>query len=259
MPFDIVAFGEATPGANGNLLPIAAEDLYRVSGDDIFLKSKAPYLLGVLAAGTATMARLRIRQPERTDIDIFKTCLYTDLDPAEGYTPVRALPLDPQSKLYVTTVNAADEVGFAALMLGSGKITRQAIDNVSPTHIITGYSDTTITAYTWSACPITWNESLPAGKYVVVGMRAGVFLAANPWTAVARLSIPGNQLWKPGVPCTIMEADHEELQSQSYEPWQEWPFMPQIVFDDTTMPNIEVASPAAHTDENVELQLVKVE
>jgi hypothetical protein len=161
------------------------------------------------------------------------------------------------NKLTGISVNATDEDTIIGAALGSGKITQQALDNANPTQIIHGYGDTTVTANTWTDCAITWNEDLTPGTYEVVGMRAGIFLAANLWSGLMRLVIPGQSDWRPGVPCVLMEADHEEYQSVTFEPYAHWPIMG-VTFTDNNMPNVEVCSSSAVTDENVELMIQKV-
>lgn len=259
MPFNLVGFTEAAPGTG--TVPVAPggnEQLYRVAGDDLYITQQARFVLGVLYAAEATGARAILRQAKMIDYDFIKGCLTADVDSIQGYTHLFGRPLPLRvDKLNALSVNAGDEDTIIGVMLGSGKITQAMLDRVNPTHVINGYSDTTITALQWHHCAMTWNETLDAGIYEIVGMRAGVFLAANPWTALVRISIPGSQTWKPGVIASIMEADHEEYQSVTREPWKDWPLMG-VRFDTEHLPNIEVLSPAAHTDENVELTLQKV-
>lgn len=264
MPFDVIGFSEATPGTGTVFVAGAALDsLFSVSGDDINLKAapKRQYLLGVLYAAESTGARALVRQPSlQLDHEFHKCALTPDLDPTQGWAHhfARPLPLVGNEKVNALSVNATDEDTIIGLLVGNAKITQAMLDAVNPTHKITGYGDTTITANSWTQCAITWNQDLPEGTYAVVGMRAGVFLAANAWAALARLLIPGKTEWRPGVPCAVMEADHEEYQSITYEPWVKWPKMSGIQITNKTMPNIEVLSPAAHTDENVELLLEKI-
>jgi len=260
MPFNMVGFTEATPGTG--IVPLAPggkEQLYMVSGDDLMITKEAPFILGIIAAAVATGARAILRQPKMIDYDIIKVAELGMSSPTCAYTPKMARPLPLRvDKLNALIVNAGDEAALIGLLLGSGKITQAMKDAVNPTHVIFGVGDTTITAYEWSPCPITWAESIDAGVYEVVGMRCGTYLAAAWQMGLARLSIPGKQSWKPGVPTTRMLADHKEYQNARYEMYADWPQMG-IKFDTQHMPNIELLSPAAITDQNVELTLVKVE
>lgn len=258
MPFDLVGFSEATPGAGTvYIVPAANEQLYSVSGDDLKVKSTAQYLLGVLYDALTVPVRCLLRQPQRIDIDISKAKLGTDLDPNMGWTHLYSRPLKLNvDKLNALSVNAADEITTIALLLGSGKITRSAQEGVKVDHIIRGTSAQTITAHTWTSATVTWAESLEAGKYAVVGMRGTSYKAATPQTALARLAIPGALNWKPGVP--LGNALAATPQSR-HEPWSQWPLMPEIAFDTTVgYPNVELLSSTANTAHVIELALQKV-
>lgn len=259
MPFDLVGFSEATPGAGTvYVAPAANETLYRVNGDDLLLNKEAPYILGVLYDALSVPVRALLRQPKRIDIDISKAKLGTDLDPIVGWTHLfgRPILLNAADKLNVLSVNAADEITTIALLLGSGKISRAMQEAVRVDHIIRGTSAQALTAHTWTTGVITWAETLEAGSYAIVGMRGTSYKAATPQSALARLLIPGNLNWRPGVP--LGNALAATPQSR-YEPWSEWPLMPDIKFDTHVgYPNVELLSSTANTAHVIELALQKV-
>lgn len=265
MPFDVIGFAEATPGTGTPAIAAASGDtLYRTSGDDIYVQQKAPLLLGLLAAGAATAGRARLKQPSMPlYYEFAKSCLVENVDdPSDGFSDIknRPLMLVPGEKLNVYLQNAADEAALIALFLGDGKITQQMLDAVSMTHIITGYADTTLTAYTWSTLTMTWDQDLPEGLYQIVGVKAAVYKAANPGIGVMRFvfSEPRAAAWRPGAPVSIMEGDKVEIQSIPKFPLAQWPNMPNIVFRHDKLPTIEMLNPMAVTDERVELALAKV-
>jgi len=259
MPFDLIGCTEATPGTGTVLVAFPNDDrVARLDANDsIKITEKHKALLGVLYSATTTGARALIRQPGEIDKSFLKCGLITDLDPIQSYSDQFKFPimLKVGSKLQALSVNATDEETLIGLMLGTGFINPQpfAIDEV-----IDGYSDTTATALAWSPCPITWNQDLKAGKYSIVGMRCSTWLTANHWLGLARLVIPGNPAWKPGVPTALAEADHEEYQSITAEPWKFWGDIGVTFNAPEEMPNIEVLGPSAVTDENVQLYLKKV-
>lgn len=259
MPFNTVGFIEATPGTGTVPLNVALnEALYRVVTDDLYVTKEAPYILGVMAAGVSTMARAILRQPKMIDYDVIKAAEDSMSSPSCSYTHYFGRPLPLRvDKLNALAVNATDEYNIIGVWLGSGKITQAMLDAVNPTHVIHGIGDTTVTAATWSRCPITWSETLDAGIYEIVGMRVGTYISAAWQIGLARISIPGSQNWKPGVVTTRMLADHEEYQNAREELYSRWPLMG-IRFDTQHMPDIDVLSAAALTDENVELTLQKV-
>ena len=258
MPYNLVGFCEATPGTGINLLNVGLlEELYSVQNAvDLLVTQEAQYVLGVFAVGVSTLGDVLLRQPKMVDYAIKKTSLVADVAPLCSFTDYFARPLPLRAdKLNVLVVNATDEAALVGLMLGSGKITQAMKDDVDPTHVISGYGDTTVSAYTWSRCPITWEQTLDAGIYEVVGMRGGVYGGTD--MSLMRLSIPGSKSWMPGIIAGQMQADHEEWQSLEALPAKDWPRMG-IQFDTQHMPNIEVLSIGADTDENVELTLQKV-
>lgn len=262
MAFDIICFGEAAPGANGTLAGNLGDTHYFVSGDDIIIKDKAPYLLGVFAAMESTGEQINITQPSLPlDYNIRKIGLLNLQSPALGWTHLwgRPLPLVGGEKVNIETQNATDEDAIVALMVGNGKITQNMLDAVNPTHIISGEADTTATAFTWSALTVTWQQDLPAGRYAVVGMRYGYWKTAAPaMPSIARLSFPETKAWRPGVPGIYQDKDHEEMQTADVLPFTMWPLMSECSFPHTQMPAVEVFSAEAHTDENIELLLQKI-
>lgn len=259
MPYNLVGFTEATPGANGALAVGGDEEHYTVTQTDFLeVTPEANKILGVICTSVSTGGGVLLRQPKMIDHHIIKCAESGMSSPSCSFTPffARNLPLR-NDVLRAIIVNATDEASLVGLMLGSGKITRQMVDAVNPTHVIHGYSNTTVTAYYWSHVAITWTETLDAGKYEIVGMRCGTYIASGWVMALARLKIPGTMKWRPGVPTTRMLADYEEYQNARYEMWAEWPMMG-IQFDTKHMPNIEVLCPAALTHQTIELTLVKV-
>lgn len=262
MPFDIIGFAEATPGTGlVNLAGAVNDTLFRTNGDDIILKTESMYLLGAFCAAVSTGDNYRFRQPSlMTDHQLIKIMLEADLDPSQGYEHFfgRPLPLVGGEKLNALIQNATDESAIIAAIVGNAPITQNMLDAVRPTHSIIGDGDTTLTANTWTACPITWDQDLPKGDYAIVGMKLGYWITSGQLGCVGRIVIPGNTDWRPGAPGSLMEADHEEFQSIPYAPFYQWPLMRKVVFPHTNMPNLECLSNAAITDETVELLLQKV-
>lgn len=259
MPFNLIGATEAAPGTGTVNIAFPQDDRYARldANDSIKVTEDLAQLLGVLYSAESTGARALIRQPGEIDKSFLKCSLTSDLDQTQGYTDLFKSPIALKigSKLQALSVNATDEDTIIGLLMGTGFLDPAPM-NID--EIIDGFSDTTITANQWSPCAVTWNQDLKDGTYSIVGMRASVFLAANPWTSLIRISIPGNPIWKPGVIATIAEADHEELQSQTMEPWVLWGDMGVTFKAPEQMPNIEALSPSAITDENVQLYLKKV-
>lgn len=264
MPFDVIAFGEATPGTGTpGIAAVSGDTLYRTSGDDIYIQQKAPFVLGAMAFAASTGGKTRLKQPSLPlYYEFIKCCLQADNDPMQGFTDLlnRPLVLVPGEKLNAYVVNATDEQNMVILFVGDGKITQAMVDAAAITHLISGIADTSLTANTWSALTMTWDQDLPEGKYQVVGMKAAAYKASGPGLGAARLvfSEPEAAAWRPGVPLVIMEGDKVEIQSIARFPLAQWPNMPNIVFRHDKLPTVEMVSGIAMTDERIELALAKV-
>lgn len=219
--------------------------------------------MGLGAFGESTLGRTILKQPSLPlDYEFLKGALLAAQSPSLAWNHLfgRPLPLIGGEKLNIEVENATDEDGICFLALGSGKITQAMLDAVNPTHIITGYADTTATAFTWSALTMTWQQDLPEGFYEVVGMVYSYWLTTAPtMPSAARLTFKTREgaHWRPGVLGNYIDKDHEELQTGDYFPARHWPLMG-LRFPHDQMPGIEVCSAEAHTDENIELLLQKV-
>lgn len=259
MPISIIGATEAAPGTGTVNIAFPLDPLYaRLDANDaIRVGPQLQYLLGVIYAAESTAARVLIRQPAHVDKSFIKSMLTTDLDPTQGYTHLFSspIPLEVGSKLEVLSVNATDEDTLVGLIVGTGYIAPKP-DMI--TDIIDGYSDTTITANAWTDCSISWNQSLKAGTYSIVGMKASAYLAANLWTGLTRLTVPGHPEIRCGVPTALAEADHEEYQSVTFEPYSYWGDLGMTFEAPNEMPNISCLSPSAWTDENIMLMLKRV-
>lgn len=259
MPISIIGASEAAPGTGTVNIAFPLDPLYSRldANDSIRVTPQLAYLLGVFYAAESTAARVLVRQPARTDKAFLKSQLTTDLDPTQGYTHLfpSPIPLDVESKLEVLSVNATDEDTLVGLIVGTGYIAPKP-DLI--TDVIDGYGDTTITANAWTDCAITWNQSLKQGTYSIVGMKASAFLAANLWAGLTRLVVPGHPEIRCGVPTALAEADHEEYQSVTFEPFSYWGDVGMTFTAPDQMPNVSCLSPSAWTDQNIQLMLKRV-
>lgn len=239
------------------MAPGGNEQLYRVSGDDLYVTIEAPYVIAVYAGVESTPDRALLRQAKMIDYDFLRVNDLNVANKTGAYTHLFSRPLPLRvDKLQALSVNATSEDSLIGVWLSSGKITQDMLDEVNPTHQIVGYGDTTITANTWTHVPITWRETLDAGIYEIVGMRGHTYLSTN-MSALMRISIPGSQSWKPGVLCYHAGAAHTLTDSDFRQVGQDWPLMG-VSFDTEHLPNVEVLSPAASEDQDVELTLQKV-
>lgn len=261
MPFDLIGFAEATPGTG--TVGIAAalnETLYRTTGDDVLLNKEALLLLGVHYSALTTPAALQLRQPGQVHKEFVRSMLSSTTNPALGQTHLFGRPIQLQNdKLNAYSINATDEVTLVGLMLGSGKIPVASQESVKVDYTIRATIDQALTAHTWTFGNATYAQAIPKGKYAIVGMRGGAYKAANPYPTLARVLLPGDNSWRPGVPLQTMTGDKTILSVATEAPWEMWPLMPEIAFDtEIGYPNFELLSNAANTDFSIELALQKV-
>ncbi|MCK5611810.1 hypothetical protein KAR91_58615 [Candidatus Pacearchaeota archaeon] len=267
MPFDLIGFTEDTPGTGlVNIAPVT-DQLMQSAGDWIKLKKESKAIIGVFVANCSTLEHTRLRQPAKNDLfsidqQIIKGQLITEEDPTHGFTDLRQRPIPtrPVEKLEVLVQNATDEQTLVGVMIGNMRITQSMIEAVGQTDfILRGYADQNLVRNVWNTTAITWDQTLPAAIYAITGLKVGIFRATQQYTGLARIIIPSNLDWRPGVPCSLMNADHEEFQCVDYLPWSQWPLMGKAaVFDEDHMPNLEILPCAASTDINVEIMLRKL-
>lgn len=263
MPFDVIAFGEAAPGTGTpNLAACAGEDLYHTSGDKLYLTSKVNSLLGVYAFAESTGGYVAVRQVKNMidhrfiKIHGVAANLHATM---HGFTDFRGRPLPLYPEILQALINnATDEDALIGLFIGNGAIPRSSLDRVRPTHSIRGIADQAATAFTWTDAAITWDKDLPLGSYVPVGMKCAVYKSSAAMPALARLKVPANMNWRPGVVCVEAQADKLEVQDSGIHPFADWPLMNELRFPYDHPPNIEVLGAEASTDWLIELQLQKV-
>lgn len=167
-----------------------------------------------------------------------------------GDTPIA---LSIGEGLEVDYTGGGTAVGTTGVWLSDGahdKVTGPLLHGVRAT------SSTTLTANAWTAASLTFDNQLPVGDYVVVGMAA--FSAT---TVLARVAVSGSG-WRMGVlggPITVSTRDRifrdgrfENTQLGSYEAWGG------TGFRSTAPPQIEFFAGAADTSEVVYLDLVKL-
>ena len=259
MPFDIVAFVETQTATALCGVDAVADDVYRTSADDLYVKARAPLLAGILQIGVTTPKYCEIRQPSlKVPYRFYKSALSTVVDHRAGLSLFwnRPLPLYPGEKMNAYVQNATAEYSAIVAWLTSGKCSQSDLDGVNPTHVITGYADSAITVNIWNTVEMTWDQDLPAGRYAVVGMRVGTYLAAST-PVVTRLKLL-DTTWRPGVVTTEITADKTLFVNNLTEKDQLWPLMPEISFNHDQMPNIEMLSLTADEDHVVELTLQKI-
>jgi hypothetical protein len=195
MPFTLVGWSQSID-TGGVLSEIdALSDAHiRVEGKRIVVPPLTN-LLGVMAVG-ASMIDARISSPSlRTVIELSISPINADTKPLNppAYVDLFENPIalvaseQLTAKVAETATGAVQQtvlvwLGDAAIKPYRGKF-----------YTIKATGTTTLTPYQWTNVQITFDQTLPAGKYQIVGFRA-----TSPGMIAARLVIPGFA-WRPGV------------------------------------------------------------
>ncbi len=262
MPFDVVAWYESTTPTALSPIDAVEDDIYRTSGDDIYVKPRAPFLAGYMYQAISTPKYSELRQPSlKIPYRFYRSYLLGSNTFGSAFYNffAKPFPLYKGEKLQAHVMNAANEIQMVVAMLSDGVAKIADLENVRPTHNITGFCDQALTAGKWTHCAMTWDQDLPKGRYGIVGMLGGTYKAATPTTAVARLKLL-DTTWRPGCGLNMTVADKTELLHQGYSFAQgiQWPLMREISFAHDQMPNVEILAGDANTDHIIELMLQKI-
>lgn len=196
--FHLAAYYESLdPG--GALVNIAGvrEEMIFVSGDDIRVPTGLPFIIGASALeNDASAARAQVASPSlrvlaNLDVEPVVAALVFGSPPEQSLWPETPVPLvaDEALNFLVESAPAAAAVHQGLVWLSDGPQT-PVTGNVFTVRC-TGAA--TLSAGEWVNTNLTFGQTLPAGQYAVIGMRArGTNLVA------ARLVFP-EQYARPGV------------------------------------------------------------
>ncbi len=271
MPFDVIAWSEdAAQAALAKINCALLDDIYKVTDDhDYKVKERAKFLAGLIYVSndtkTAKYAELRqpsLKVPYRSYINsTYETAGSEGIGAALLDLHANPLPLYDGEKIQAFVQNASSEPQVVVAFLANGPTSLRELEAVNPTHLITGYADQALTPGSWITCSMTWDQSLPKGKYAVVGMRVNSWITGQTiGMGIARLRLGTISTWRPGVPNSWMWADKLATWCDwpTKWPWR-WPLMPEISFEHDDMPDIEIlGTEYALSDHVVNLLLQKI-
>jgi hypothetical protein len=197
--FHLAAFAESQD-LGGLLANVAAvqDPTLTTSGDDVRIPQALPFLVGQAAlcvATTPTRAQLvspSLRAIANLDIEPIVNALTFGSPPEQTVHGDAPIPLVPNESLNcaMQATGGSASVAYGLALLGDGPLlpVKGSIYTVRATGAVT------LSAVLWVNGNLTFAQTLPAGRYQVVGMRArGTNLVA------ARLVFVGGA-WRPGVP-----------------------------------------------------------
>lgn len=222
--FHIGAFYESIDPA-GALVGIAAvpEQTLFTSGDDLRVPTALPFLIGAGALiNDASGAQAEVQSPSlrifaNQDVEPIVLAPTWGSPPESLFHPERAIPLvaDEAINFYANSDPAAAAAHYGLVVLADG-----AQNPVTGDYFTVRCTATVQQAVgTWTNGTLAFGQTLPAGRYGVIGMRArstdGVF---------ARLVFP-EQIARPGVPVVnaIGDLDPSGFRWGNAGVWGEFP------------------------------------
>lgn len=247
MAFTLVGYTQSVD-TSGALTTIAAlaDPHIRVSGNDITVPDALPNAAGVYAIGPS-ITRAALVSPSirrRYPFEIFPCEQNTTPGNLFDYHPFSTpLTLDNDESLNAQFAEsgAGASRGTVLVWLSDG-----AIQPATSSEIFTirATGTTTLTANAWTNCALTFNDTLPAGEYQVVGMSA-----ASTGAFAARL-VFSQYAWRPGV---IASSDANKFGSLQFRYGNLGVFG---TFSHNTPPSVDFLSNSADTAQTVYLDLV---
>jgi len=248
MPFTLVGWHESID-ASAALTKIAAlpDPHVRVEGDNIIVPS-LNQLCFCYGVGTG-LIRAQLDSPS------LRRFLLYDISPVDSYVEPSSpwhwesllrfnspYPLDINEPLSAAVLNGGLQWTTVLVWLSDGAITPITGDFLT----VRATGATTLTAYKWTNVAITFDQTLPAGRYAVVGFRY-----QSPNAIAARLVFPG-YAWRPG--CIGYDADEEDalpiFRNGRLGIWGE--------FEHNTPPTVDCLARGADTSQIFYFDLLKV-
>lgn len=204
MAFTLIGYSESQD-TSGNLTNVAAlaDPHVRVIGDDVIVPDDLNYLASAYQVGLNATRASVVSPSIRRRYPFELTPLDANANPANHFifqpfsTPIQ---LDGSEALnFQVAENAAGSNRNTGLLwLSDGPFTPVTGSEI---FTIRATGATTLGTYAWTNCALTFNDTLPAGEYAVVGMQA-----TSAGALAARLVFTGIP-WRPGVICTTVSTN----------------------------------------------------
>jgi hypothetical protein len=247
--FSLVGYSESQDSANLVNVAALADPHIRVSGDDISVPAAIANVGGVYAIG-ASLTRAALVSPSirrRYPFEIVPVEAASEPADPVKYIPFFANPiaLDPDESLNAQAAEGAAGAAQSTILVW---LTDGPIMPITGVEIFTirATNTSTLATFAWTNGALTFNDTLPAGEYAVVGMRA-----SSAGLIAARL-VFSQFPFRPGV---IAADSTSELGVPIFRFGGVGEFGR---FTHTTPPTVDFLSLSADTSQTVDLDLVMV-
>ena len=247
MPFSVVAWSESQDSATLLTLSAVTDPHIRTSADDVVVPGFATQLLGGWAIGVnltqAQLASPSLRRIVNLDLSPFDRATLPATNPRFVSRTHAPIPLEKGEAL--NALASEDGVGAtretAIAILGD----KAPALETRPSYTVRATGTTTLVAFAWSNVTLTFSQSLPAGKYDIVGA-----FCRSAGALAFRLVIPGSN-FRPGGIGMTNDFDNG-IKEQRHGYWGIWGS-----FETEQPPTVDVLAATADTAETVYLDLVK--
>lgn len=244
MTFTLVAYHKAAISATLLALQPIADPHVTVAGDDITVPELDQIVASLGFGGAPT--QMQIQSPSMREIfleDLPSMILTEVTTPSLGHLLDRRdspIPLVRSEKLNVFSIHTTD--GWCLIWLADGPIT-PVTGEIRTIRATTGH---TANADVWENVALALTQTLPAGRYEIVGMHAfGTNLLA------ARLLFVGGG-WRPGVPAGA------DINSKSDDRFRSGMFGSFGEFEFDQPPTIDLLGTGVTAAEEIFLDLIQV-
>lgn len=209
--FHLCAWAESIDPANAlTAINAVREEMLFTSGDDIRVPEMLPFIIGQAALeNDASAARAQVQSPSlrsfaNLDVEPIVAAAVFGTPPESLFHPDSPIRVEPDEALNFAVQS---DPAAAALHYGLLWLADKAQER-TPGNIFSVRATSTVqqTTTTWVNGNLVFTQTLPAGRYRIVGMRA-----RSTDGVAARLVFP-EQVARPGVPVVNALAD--------LDPWQ---------------------------------------
>lgn len=248
MSFHLLAYEESIDNTANVDLDAITDDIITIQNSHFF--PSVDLQLQWASAMAATLDRCRIQTPTLRQITppfirpIIAAAIPADNDEPADYidNPFRLPRLEEIALEATSAVAMGSEQCLAFLGVTAG-MQQAPVGNV---YTMRGVSTTASVALTWTTLTTTWADTLPDGRYAVVGL-----YVRGATNAAARI-IFEEQQWRPG--CLTVAA----IGSRSSSMFRKGRLGTWGLFNSWAFPQIQVLNTAAVSDFNMYLDLVRV-
>ena len=262
LPPDVIAWTESQDAST--LVRVAAlgtgEDIFTVKDDGVYLMDRNPLLIGLATiyesdpGGFTEIEQGGIKVPYDfmtggPDTGSEQRLAWLD------WLNENPLPLIVRDYLFAKVLHKTNEQATVLAWVGFPYTPYRG----PLTHRLHLRGTTTLTVDVWNDVTLTAQNTLPEGRYAVVGMQAWSHILAGAGTPIAaRLKLPELQI-RPGVLCDYGGYDSGNFgKAIPMKPCCRFPLDPRLSFRQDALPKAQFLSATADTEQSILLSLVQI-